>query len=79
MFDEKKMKATFDQVHASDALLTEVLEMMPNNTNQHIHKPHRIARTLLIAAVLPTLGLCTPVATCTPATLTTRLEVVPPV
>ena len=52
MFDEKKMKATFDQVHASDALLTEVLEMMPNNTNQHIHKPHRIARTLLIAAVL---------------------------
>lgn len=51
MIDEKRFKETFDQVHASEELLTEVLEM----TKKSKHKtraPKRITRTLLIAAIL---------------------------
>lgn len=51
MFDEKLFKDTFDQVHASDALLTEVLEMT-TKSKQKQHTPKRVLRTLLIAAVL---------------------------
>lgn len=51
MFDEKRFKETFDQVHASDALLTEVLEMK-TKSEQKQHRPKHLTRTLLIAALL---------------------------
>lgn len=51
MIDEKRFKETFDQVHASDALLTEVLEMTTKSEHKK-HTPKRLTRTLLIAAVL---------------------------
>lgn len=51
MFDKQEFKNTFDQVHASDGLLTEVLEMT-TKTEHKTHAPKRITRTLLIAAVL---------------------------
>ena len=46
---EHQMKQTFDQVHASDELVMEVLNM---TTQRKKHKSMRINRTLLIAAVL---------------------------
>ena len=51
MFDETNFKAAFDQVHASDALLTEVLEMT-THTNQTKRKNHTVRRTLLLAAAV---------------------------
>ena len=51
MFDKQDFKDTFDQVHASHALLTEVLNMT-TQTEHKTHKPKAITRTLLIAAVL---------------------------
>ena len=51
MFDEKRFKETFDQVQASDELLTEVLDMT-TKTEHKTHRPHKIVRTVLIAAVL---------------------------
>ncbi len=49
MFDKQQFQDTFDQVQASEALLTEVLNM---TTQQKNHKPKHITRTMLIAAVL---------------------------
>ena len=51
MFDEKRLKETFDQVHASDGLLEEVLEMT-TKSNRKQYRPKHITRTLLIAALL---------------------------
>lgn len=51
MLDKQKFKSTFDQVHASEELLTEVLNMT-KHTEHTTHKPKRITRTLLIAALL---------------------------
>lgn len=51
MLDKREFKQTFDQVHASEELLTEVLNMT-KQTEHTTHKPMRITRTMLIAAVL---------------------------
>ncbi|MBQ3010646.1 MAG: hypothetical protein IJD81_05605 [Oscillospiraceae bacterium] len=51
MFDEKQFKETFNQVHASEGFLTEVLEMT-TKTEHKIHHHHKAVRTVLIAAVL---------------------------
>lgn len=51
MFDEKQFKETFDQVHASEELLTEVLEMT-SKTKHKSQAPKKIVRTMLIAAIL---------------------------
>ena len=49
MFDKQQFQDTFDQVQASEALLTEVLDM---TTQQKKHTPKHITRTVLIAAIL---------------------------
>ena len=49
MFDKQEFKTTFNQVQASDALLTEVLNMTSQQKKQ---KSKHIPRNLLIAAVL---------------------------
>lgn len=67
MFDREQFKSTFDQVRASDDLLTEVLNM----TTQEKHTPHtpkRLTRTLIIAAVL----ICTLTLTVAAADMMTR-------
>lgn len=51
MFDKQNFKDTFSQVHASEALLTEVLNMTTEQKPSHRPVRH-IGRTLLIAAVL---------------------------
>lgn len=51
MFDKQQFQDTFDQVQASPALLTEVLNMTTHKKHNR-HKPSRITRTVLIAAVL---------------------------
>lgn len=51
MFDKQEFKNTFDQVHASEELLMEVLDMT-TKTEQKTHRSHKIIRTMLIAAVL---------------------------
>ena len=51
MFDKQEFKNTFDQVHASEGLLMEVLDMT-TKTKHNTHHPHKIVRTVLIAAVL---------------------------
>lgn len=49
MFDKQQFQDTFDHVQASEALLTEVLDM---TTQQKKHTPKHLTRTVLIAAVL---------------------------
>lgn len=51
MFDKQEFKNTFDQVHASEGLLTEVLDMTTKTEHKTYHSP-KIVRTMLIAAVL---------------------------
>ncbi len=51
MFDKQQFQDTFDQVQASEALLTEVLNMKTQEQSHH-HRPKKITRTMLVAAVL---------------------------
>lgn len=51
MFDKQEFKNTFDRVHASEGLLTEVLNMTTKTEYKTHHSP-KIVRTMLIAAVL---------------------------
>jgi len=52
MFDKQYFKETFSQVHASDELLTEVLNMATHNNQNKTGRHGHLGRTLLIAAVL---------------------------
>lgn len=52
MTDKEKFKKTFDKLHASPDVLTEVLNMTANEKVVPIRKKHNLSRVAVAAAAL---------------------------
>lgn len=56
MTDKEKIQKTFDRLHASPDVLTEVLNMTADKKVVSIRKKHNLTRVAVVAALILTLG-----------------------